>query len=185
MRTTMTVLGAFLLFGVMTSTVSAAPPADPVLTLNTPIVECDGANELTITASVETDTELAHLTISLSRWEDVTAPEPDRFDRFDMVEDWYAELQGGGRSGPVASTLRLVTTDPTTWYLHGWLDKVDYNDNSDIFVVQVSASTDGKGKAIRVFVSDRWMIDCDRPTSPVVRSFTSPWIPFSTENGSG
>lgn len=183
MRTTMAVLGAFLLFTIMTSTVSAAPPADPVLTLNTPVVGCDAPNELTVTASVETNADLAHLTIMLYRWEDVTAPEPDRFDRFDLVEDWHAELQGG-RSGPVASTLRLVTTDPTTWYLHGWLDTADYNDSSDIFVVQVSASTDGKGKAIRVFVSDEWMIDCANPT-PVVRSFTSPWIPFSTENGSG
>ena len=89
MRTTMTVLGAFLLFTVMTATVSAAPPADPILTLNTPIVECDGANELTINASAETDTDLAHLTISLSRWEDVTAPEPDISKNMSGVPDCF------------------------------------------------------------------------------------------------
>lgn len=187
MRRSMAVLGAVALLLGVVSAAAAAAPVEPVVTLNTPSAICDALNlnEVTVTASVDTNVDLSGFGMWVSRWEDVTFAERDDFDRLDVVEHWSADFWSSGRGSEVPTEHTLMTTDANTWNRHGWMVESEaYIDNSDLFVITVSAYASGKGNVESVSVWDEWVIDCSDANDVTVDPFTSPWdAEWATEIG--
>lgn len=190
-RKTMVVLGSVALLLGAVNTAAAAPPTEPVIiTLNEPVAACEGLagvpvrNEVTVTASVDSNVELTGFNVRVSRWEHVTVASPDDFDGLGQVEDWNADFWNRGRKGQAIPTSHTLTTnDKTTWSYHGWKTS-GYSDTSDLFVVSVNAYAAGKGNTEGTGKWDSWVIDCLDLDNPSVEPFISPWdAPWESEQG--
>ncbi len=178
-RNVVAVLGAAALLLGAVGVAGAAPPVEPVVTLNLPVATCVAEDEVEVTGSVVSNVALSGFNIHINRYEDVTAASPDVFDRFDQVEWWGADFWQSGKKGPdIPTTHTVVTGDSATWSYHGMMDGAGYDENlsNDLFVVGVNAWASGKGNTGSAEVWDEWVFDCQGlPTSPTMSSFTSPW----------
>ena len=146
-------------------------------------MDCSSANNLTVTASVDTDAELSHFDIGVRRFESVVVGEPAILDGPNVVERWRADFWNNGRKGPTILPFHTLDTgNSETWSSHSYMenDKKQYEDDLDLFVVHLNAGARGSGNTPGMSDWADWAVDCSGET-PVVTAYVAPWDTSWTE----